>query len=123
VTLKDEWSAVGAGHLSASDSMKGTLREGSFTGEPKDMLSKARKLASSSIWAPLLGNMEVCFFNTAFLFRGILMRFSREMQMPCKRISRSKGALLGNLEWVRLPGFLREKKKVYLGSFLGPRGQ
>jgi len=28
--------ALVVGHLSARDSMKGTLREGSFSGEPKD---------------------------------------------------------------------------------------
>jgi len=91
-------------------------------GIPKDMLSKARKWVSASIGAPLLGNMEVCFFNRAFLFRGIFMRFLREMQMPCKWVSLSIGTLLGNLEGVRLPGFLRERKEIYLGSFLGPRG-
>jgi len=35
-TLIGEWRALVVGHLSARDSMKGTLREGSFTGEPKD---------------------------------------------------------------------------------------
>ena len=61
--------------------MKGILRKGSFTGDPpKDMSSKARKWASASIGAPLLGNMEVRFFLIAFLLRGIFMRFSREMQ-------------------------------------------
>jgi len=84
------------------------------------MVSKAWKWASASIGAPLLGNMGGRFFLTAFLFRGIFMRFSREMQMPCKRVSLSIGALLGNLEGVRLLGLLREN--VYLGSFLGPRG-
>ena len=29
--------APGTRHISARDSVKGTLREGSFTGEPKDM--------------------------------------------------------------------------------------
>ena len=32
--------------------------------------------------------------------------------MPCKRASLSIGALLGNLEGVRLPGLLTEKKGV-----------
>ena len=41
--------------------------------------------------------------------------------MPCRRLSLSIRALLGNLEGVRLPGLLREKK-VYTGSFLGPGG-
>jgi hypothetical protein len=39
--------------------------------------------------------------------------------VPRERASLSIGALLGNLEGVRLPGLLRETK-VYLGSFLDP---
>jgi hypothetical protein len=42
------------------------------------------------------------------------------MPMPCKRVSSSIGALLGNLEGVRLPGFLREKKKYIGVPFLDP---
>ena len=101
----------------------GTLREDSFTGAQKDLLSKARKWASPSIWAPLLWNMEVLMFLRALLFRGIFMRFSREMQMPCKRVSLSIGTLLGNLEGVHLAEFLREKNKIYLDSFLEARGR
>jgi hypothetical protein len=71
------------GHLSVRDSMKGTLREGSFTGDPKDMFSKAQKWASASIGALLLGNMEGCFFLRAFLSRGNFMGFSKDMQMSC----------------------------------------
>jgi hypothetical protein len=41
--------------------------------------------------------------------------------MPCKWAPLFTGALLENLEGVRLLGVLREKK-IYLGSFLGPRG-
>jgi len=48
------------------------------------------------------------------------MRFSREMQMPCKRVSLSIGTLLGSLERVRLPGFLREKKKCIWVLYLDP---
>jgi len=91
-------------------------------GSPKDMLSKARKWESASIGAQCLVNMEGRFFLRAFLFRGIFMRFSRYMQMPCKRVSLYIGALLGNLEGVRLPGRFERKEKVFLGSFLGPRG-
>jgi hypothetical protein len=40
--------------------------------------------------------------------------------MPCRRISLSIGALLGNLEGVRLPGLLREKKKYIWVHFLDP---
>jgi len=64
--------------------------------------------------------MEVHFFLRAFLFREIFMRFSREMQMPCKWVSLSIGTLLGNLEGVHLPGFLREKKKYIWVPFLDP---
>ena len=35
--------------------MKGALGEGSFNGEPKDMLSKARKLTSASVGVPFWG--------------------------------------------------------------------
>jgi hypothetical protein len=34
-TLKDEWRALGTGHLSARESVKGTLREGFFPGDPE----------------------------------------------------------------------------------------
>jgi hypothetical protein len=64
--------------------------------------------------------MEGRFFLTDFLFGGIFMRFLRDMQMPCKRISLSIGALLGNLEGVCLPGFLKKKKKYIWVPFLDP---
>jgi len=37
--------------------------------------------------------------------------------MPCKRVS------LENLEGVRLAGLSERREKIYLGSFLGPRGR
>jgi hypothetical protein len=40
--------------------------------------------------------------------------------MPCKWVSLSIGILLGNLEGVHLPGFLREKKKYVWVPFLDP---
>jgi hypothetical protein len=36
---------------------------------------------------------------------------------PCKWAALSIGALLGNLEGVRLLGLLKEKENAYLGSF------
>jgi hypothetical protein len=42
--------------------------------------------------------------------------------MLCKRISLSIGALLGNVKGVRLPGFLREKKKYIWVPVLDPEG-
>jgi hypothetical protein len=40
--------------------------------------------------------------------------------MLCERVSLSIGVLLGNLEGVRLPGFLREMKKYVWVQFLEP---
>ena len=40
--------------------------------------------------------------------------------MPCKWVSLSIGALLGNLEGVRLTGLLREKKKHIWIPFMDP---
>jgi len=57
------------------------------------MLSKARKWASASTGAPLLGNREGHCFFTAFLFRAFFMRFLRDMQMPSKQAFLSIGAL------------------------------
>jgi hypothetical protein len=37
--------------------------------------------------------------------------------MPCKRVTLSKGTLLGKLEGFRLLGILREKDNVNLVSF------
>jgi len=48
------------------------MKECSFTGEPKYMLSMARKWASASVGAPLLGNMDGCFFLGAFLLEEFL---------------------------------------------------
>jgi len=69
------------GHLSARDSMKGTLRKAPLLG----------KWASASIGTPLLGNMERRFFLRAFLSGGSFKRFSRDMHMYCKRVSLSIG--------------------------------
>ena len=42
--------------------------------------------------------------------------------MPRKRVSLSIGALLGNLDGVRLAGLMREKKKYIWVPFLDPEG-
>jgi hypothetical protein len=84
------------------------------------MLSKAQKWASPSTGAQHLGNMEVHFFLRAFLFRGIFIRFLRQMQMPCKWVPLSIGTVLRNLKGVHLPGFLREKRKYIWVPFLDP---
>ena len=60
--------------------MKGTLREGSFTGEPKDMLSKARKWASVSLRGPDFGENGWVLLSWGLRIRGIFMRSLRDMQ-------------------------------------------
>jgi len=42
--------------------------------------------------------------------------------MPCKRVSLSIAALLGNLDGENLPGLMREKKKRIWVPFLDPVG-
>jgi len=68
------------GQLSARDSMKGTCARAPLLGTPKDMLSKAQKWVSASIGAPLFGIFMGRSFLGAFLFSGICMRFSRDVQ-------------------------------------------
>ena len=55
------------------------------------------------------------------LWRAPLLRTPKDMlkryiksdvKMPCKRLSLSIGASLGNLEGIRLPGFLREEDSI-----------
>jgi hypothetical protein len=58
---------------------EGDFEGGSSTGDPEDMLRKARKWASASIGAPLLGNMEGRFFLRAFLSDNFI-GLSRGMQ-------------------------------------------
>jgi hypothetical protein len=86
------------------DSMKGPRGRALLLGIPKDMLRKARKWASASIGPPLLGNMEGRFLLRAFLFRGISYEVFKRCKMPCRWVSLSIGALVGNLEGVHLPG-------------------
>jgi hypothetical protein len=92
--------------------------EGSFTGDPGRYV-KALKWASVAIGVPLLGNMERCFFLRAFEINRYIKRY---VKMPCKRVSLAIGAPMGKLEGIRLSGLFGEKRVVYLGSFLGPRG-
>lgn len=58
----------------------GSSGRASLLETPKDMLCKAQKCASACIRAPLLENVEGRSFLRAFLFRGIYVKFSREMQ-------------------------------------------
>jgi len=104
--------------------MKGTLWKKAFTGDLVKYVKQGSEMDICFHRGPVFwGNMDRRFFLRAFLIRGIFMRFSRDIQIPCKWVSLSTGVLLGNLEGVRLAGvFFYGKEKVNLGSFLGPRG-
>ena len=91
-----------------------------LTGEQQDMLSKGQKWASISIGAPLLGNMDGRFFLGAFLLKEFWLGPLDICKMPCRRLSLSIGAMLGNLEGVRLLGLLGEKKEYIWVPFLDP---
>jgi hypothetical protein len=68
----------------------GTQREGSFTGDPEGGLL----YCGPGGRAPLL-----------WTSKGVLKRYiKRYVKMPCKWVSLSIGALLGNLEGILLPG-------------------
>jgi hypothetical protein len=77
-----------------------------FLGTLKDTLSKVLEWTSVYIGAPRLGKMEGRSFLRAF---EITRYINRYVKMPCKRISLSIGAPLGNLEVIRLPGLLERK--------------
>jgi hypothetical protein len=81
--------------------MKGSWREGSFAGDPERYVR-----ASVSIGALLLGNMEGRCILRAFEIKRYIERY---LKMHCKWVSLSIGALLGNLEGIRLLGLLERK--------------
>jgi hypothetical protein len=70
------------------------------------MFSKALERASVSIGAPLLGNMEGRSCLRAFEIKRYIKSY---IKMPCRRVSLSIGAPLGNLEGICLPGLLGRK--------------
>jgi hypothetical protein len=70
------------------------------------MLSKAVEWASVSKGALLLGNMEGRSFVRAFEVKRYINRY---VKMPCKQVSLSIGAPLGNHEGICLAGRLERK--------------
>jgi hypothetical protein len=74
--------------------MRGTWREGSFTGDPERYV-KALEWASVYIVASLLLNMEGRSFLRAFEINRYILRY---LKMPYRWVSLSIGAPLGNLE-------------------------
>jgi len=87
--------------------MRGTWRERSFPGE----------LAYVSLEAPLLVHMEGRSFLRAFETKRYIKRY---LQMPCKRVSLSIGAPLGNLDGLRRSGLFEGKGKNIWVPFLDP---
>jgi hypothetical protein len=75
-----ERGSVGGASLSARDSMKGTIREGSSTGDLEKYVKQGSEMGVCFHRGLLLGNMEGRFFLTTFLLRGMFMRFSENMQ-------------------------------------------
>ena len=76
------------------------------------MLSKSQKRVSASIGALFWGNMTGRFFLRTFLFRGIFIRFSRDMQNALQiGISLHRGPV-GEPGGVHLLGFFRKKKII-----------
>ena len=96
--------------------MRETWRDGSFTGEPKDMLNKALEMGACFHRGPVLGNMEGRYFLRAFdrkvkfLFirKTLIGEFDRHVTEGRGNRRRSpQGFPLGNLEVFHVPGLLR----------------
>ena len=85
------------------------------------MLSKARKWASISVGAPLLGNMDGSFFLRAFLLQEFLLVFYTYVNALWMSLSLHR-CPTGEPRGGSFAGTFERKEVVYLGSFLGPRG-
>ena len=71
---------------------------------------------------PTFGEHGWAFLSWGLLIRGIFIRSFRDMLMPCRRVSLSIGAPLGEPGGGSFAGNFERKEVVYLGSILGPRG-
>jgi hypothetical protein len=80
-TLKDERRrALGTGHLSVRDSMKGTLREGSFTGNSDRYVKQGSEMGVCFRRGPNLGEHGWALLSWGLPIGGIFMRSLRDMQ-------------------------------------------
>ena len=66
-----------------------------------DRYKRLWRLVSLSIGAPLLGNMEGRSCLAAFEIKRYI---KKDVKMPCKQVSLSIWALLGNMEEIYLTG-------------------
>jgi hypothetical protein len=66
--------------------------------------------------------MGVCFHRGRSFLRAFEIKsyIKRDVKMPCKWVSLSTGALLGNLERIPLPGLFERKVKFIWVPFLDP---
>jgi len=105
-TLNDEWRRdLGTGQLPLRGLHEVDLEGGLLYWGPQKV-SKALEWASVSVGALLLENVEGCSFLRAFEIKRYI---KRDVKMPCKRVSLSIGALLGNLEGIHLPRLIKRK--------------
>jgi hypothetical protein len=81
------------------------------------MLSKGIEWASVSIEALLLGNTEGRSFLRDFEIKRYIKRY---VKMPCKQVSLSTGALMGNQNGTYLPRLFERKGKYIWVLFLDP---
>jgi len=51
----NKWRALGTGHLSARDSVKGAWREGSFSGEPERYVKQSSEMGVCFHRGPVFG--------------------------------------------------------------------
>ena len=72
------------------------------------MLGKALEMGVCFHRGPAFGEHGGTLFFRAFEINKYI---KRHVKMPCKRVSLSIGAPLGNLEGIRLPGLFERKEK------------
>jgi hypothetical protein len=92
--------------LSEKAQCGGPQERAPLLGTPKVTLRKVLEWAPGSIRALLLGNMEGHSFHKASEVNRYINRY---VKMACKQVSLSIGALLGNLQGIRLLGLLERK--------------
>jgi hypothetical protein len=95
--------------------MRGTWREGSFTGDPERYF-KPLEWVSVSIGAPLLGNVEGRTFLRDFEIKIYIKRY---VKMPIAGITFHRGPV-GEPGGDSLPGLFKRKGKYIWVPFLDP---
>jgi hypothetical protein len=93
---------------------------------PKNISSKALEMGVCFHSGPAFGKHGGALILWAFerkkSYRNFCVDFERYVKMLCKQVSLSIADLVGKLGESSIAGTFEKKEKVYLGSFLGPRG-